>query len=422
MAVGNETVGDGSLRRLKTAVGKPVAGDQFFDRVDEIAHFIEILDEGDNISLIAPRRVGKSSLMREVSRRIDERYLCLHLDLEACRAPADFFAGLARVTSEHVSPSGRLRTIFDHLVQGVDEMRSEHLALEVAKLFSTGWRERGDRLFHRLSEMDRPVVLFLDEVPIFVHRLLTDETRHIQGAGVQRADDFLSWLRAVALRHGDRLRIVVAGSIGLAPVLHRAGLSATINAYRSFELRPWDEATTCECLQALARNYGLSFESGAENAVYKLLGAGIPHHVQMFFDHLRQHLKRKRVNAAFPGDVEHVYGDRMLSSRGHPDLSHYEERLNLVLDPGHLPMAMDLLTEAALGGLSRTTAERVTQEHGPDGLEDFGDLDNILDILVHDGYLRRDGDLFAFESNLVRDWWKNRHASTYRRLASRGAT
>jgi uncharacterized protein len=416
MNVGNEFVGDGGLRHLKTAVGKPVAGEQFFNRTHELADFIEILDEGDNISLIAPRRVGKSSLLREASRRIEDRYLCLHLDVEACRVPADFFAGLARVASEHGAAAGRLRGVFDQFVQGVDALRSEHLGLEIARVFSTGWQERGDRVFQRLSQLERPVVLFLDEVPIFIHRLLTDENRCLQPAGVQRADDFLSWLRAVTLRHSDKLRVVVTGSIGLGPVLQRVGLSATINAFRSMELRPWDEATTCECLRALARNYGLVFESEAEHKIFELLGAGIPHHVQMFFDHVRQHLKRQRVNAVFPGDVETVYEQRMLSSRGHPELSHYEERLKLVLDPQELPMAMDLLTEAALGSLDMATAERLAQEY-----EQVGDLGNILGILVHDGYLQREGKVYVFESRLVRDWWRHRHEATYKPLPPREA-
>lgn len=415
MTVGNDSVGVASTRLLKTAVGKPVAGEQFFDRVEDVAHFIEVLDDGDNISLLAPRRVGKTSLMREVSRRIEDRYLCLHLDVEDCRVPADFFADLARVASEHVSLRGRVRALFDNLVQGADDARPEHISLEIAKMFSTSWRERGDRLFKRLSELERPVVLFLDEVPIFVLRLLTDENRHIHPRGVQGAEDFLSWLRAVALRHSERLRFVVAGSIGLAPVLRRARLSATMNAFRSVELHPWGRSTTLECLHALARNYGLTFESDADEAVYALLGAGIPHHVQMFFDHVRQHLKRQHATAVFPEDVELVYRERMLSSRTHNDLAHYEERLQLVLDPVNLPLAMDLLTEAALGQLTRVSAEALAREH-VDRQEALGE---ILDILVHDGYLRSEGDVFAFESKLVQEWWKNRHAASFTPLVGR---
>lgn len=411
----NMSVSNGGVGQLKISVGKPVEGERFFNRTGELAQFIEILDEGDNVSLIAPRRVGKTSLMREASRQIHERYLCLHIDLEACRTPADFFATFAAKAAEHMTSGGRLRNLFAGLVAGAQELHAENISLEVQKLFGTSWQDRGDRLFARLAALDRPVVLFLDEVPIFVHRLLTDEHRRIQPQGIQRADDFLSWLRAVTQRHVDTLRVVVTGSIGLAPVLHRAGLSATLNAFRSMELQPWDADTTRRCLNALANEYKLTYASDADCRMVELLGAGIPHHVQMFFDQLRQHLRKQKLVAAFPGDVEQVYRDRMLSSRGHPELSHYEERLGLVLDPDHLPLAVDLLTEAACASLTIDAAGVLARDHGTDP----AGLPALLDILVHDGYLDRDGDSFTFESRLVRDWWKRRHGANYRPAAER---
>lgn len=411
MKVGNEIVGR-SGAKLRSMVGSPVQGERFWGRAEELEQFIESLDDGDNIALVAPRRVGKTSLMREASSRIDRRYICLHLDLEASKAPPDFFAELARVSWDHISRRERLRGVFDFILQGLKELRSEQVTLKIQEAFSTSWQHRGDRLLAALAELDHPVVLFLDEVPIFIHRLLTNEAREIDPAGICRAEEFLLWLRAVALRHSDRLRIVVAGSIGLDPILHRAGLSATMNAYRNFELRPWDEATSRGCLHALAAEYGLSFESGADLTLLRSLGAGIPHHIQMFFDHLRQHLKKQRVSAAFPEDVERVYRERMLSSRGHRDLIHYEERLKLVIEPARLPLALDLLTEASLDALTWISAKQLARDHIA-ATSDAAAVTDILAILQHDGYLRLEGGSFRFESNFVRDWWRNRFAGTF---------
>ncbi len=411
MVVGNNDVGK-TLPRLRSMVGSPVQGDRFWGRGDELEQFIESLDDGDNIALVAPRRVGKTSLMREASSRIETRYICLHLDLEASQTPADFFAELARVSWEHLKMRERLRGVFDVLLQGLQELRNEQVTLKIQELFATGWQARGDRLFAALVALDQPVVLFLDEVPIFIHRLLTNEAREIDPAGIRRAEEFLLWLRAVAQRHSKALRIVVAGSIGLDPILHRANLSATMNAYRSFELHPWDDATSRGCLHALATEYDLGFESDADGMMLRLLGAGIPHHVQMFFDHVRQHLKKQHQKIAFPADIERVYCERMLSSRGHRDLSHYEERLKLVIEPSRLALALDLLTQASLGKLTWTSAKQLARDHIA-ATSDASAVTDILEILQHDGYLRDHDGGFCFESNFVRDWWKNRFAGTF---------
>lgn len=413
MPVGNRTVGN-SGSRLRNVVGPPVHGEGFFGRSAELERFVELVDEGANIALVAPRRVGKTSLMQAVSTRLDPEYLCLHLDLEASKTPAEFFGELARVSWEHLSGGERLRGVFHQLVQGLAELRSETFTMKVQEVFSTSWRLRGDRLFADLTALDQRVVLFLDELPIFLHRLLINEAREIDAAGISRAEEFLTWLRAVALRHVDRLRIVVAGSIGLDPILHRVGLSATMNAYRTFELHPWEESTGREFLQALAAVYSVSFESDADLHLVRKLGVCIPHHVQMFFGHVRDHLIKQRVKAAFPDDIDRVYRERMLGSRGHRDLMHYEERLGQVIEPARLPLTIDMLTRAALGGLTVNDARRLARDHIA-ATNDTRAVADILDILQHDGYLRADADgRFHFESSYVADWWRTRHGATFR--------
>lgn len=412
MSVGNKSAGK-TVTRLRNVVGPPVQGEGFWGRSAEIERFSALLKGGDNIALVAPRRVGKTSLMREVSRRLDRDYICLHLDLEASSTPAEFFGELARVSGEHLSGRDRLRGVFELLLQNIAELRSEAFTMKVQELFSTSWRQRGDRLFAGLSELDQPVVLFLDEMPIFLHRLLINEAREIDAAGISRAEEFLLWLRAVALRHDDRLRIVVAGSIGLDPILHRAGLSATMNAYRSFELSPWDEPTSLGFLRALAAEYGFSFESEADHHLVRKLGTCIPHHVQMFFGYVHEHLNKQRAIAAFPADIDRVYRERMLASRGHRHLMHYEERLGTVLEPAHLPLAIDLLTQASLDALTPEVARRLARDHTA-AASDTRALTDILEILQHDGYLRlHDDGSYRFESLYLRDWWSTRHGATF---------
>ncbi len=186
-----------------------------------------------------------------------------------------------------------------------------------------------------------------------------------------------------------------------------------MNAYRDFELHPWDEATSRSFLQALAASYDIVFETDADRHLVRKLGACIPHHVQMFFGHVREHLKKQGATAAFPEDIDQVYKERMLGSRGHRDLMHYEERLGLVIEPARLPLAIDLLTQASLGALSWDAARRLAGDHIT-AAHDTRAVTDILEILQHDGYLRRREDgSFEFESFYVRDWWSTRHGATF---------
>ena len=52
----------------------------------------------------------------------------------------------------------------------------------------------------------------------------------------------------------------------------------------------------------------------------------------------------------YPDEVNDIYETEMLGIRGHAELTHYEERLKLVLGPEIFPFALEILTETAVTG------------------------------------------------------------------------
>ena len=92
-----------AVNKLKRTVGNYVTGDRFFGRDVELELFEESLDNGDHLLLVAQRRMGKTSLMHEVARRIASRYICLHIDLQDALNAADAIAELSVATRKHRS-------------------------------------------------------------------------------------------------------------------------------------------------------------------------------------------------------------------------------------------------------------------------------------------------------------------------------
>lgn len=223
------------MKRLIQAHGQWVEGEtRFWNRQDEIRAFIEILDEGGSIHLVAQRRIGKTSLMREVSRRIGGEYACVHVDLQKATSPEDFIAALGTATRDHQSLWMKTREVFSNALSKfadrLDTLQVDEVALTIREgLVEGNWQAKGDRLLAALAESERPVVLFLDEVPVMVNRVLRGADNAMTPERIATTDAFLSWLRQNTLEHQGRVRIVVTGSIGFEPILREARLSATIN-------------------------------------------------------------------------------------------------------------------------------------------------------------------------------------------------
>ena len=76
---------------LKKTVGNWVDGDRFFDRESDIAALREHVSQGTHTLLVAQRRMGKTSLVRELLRRLNGNpgVETAFVDLEDARDPAD---------------------------------------------------------------------------------------------------------------------------------------------------------------------------------------------------------------------------------------------------------------------------------------------------------------------------------------------
>ena len=412
---------------LVKAGGNWVEGDRFFDRATDIEALAERVRDGIHTLLTAQRRMGKTSLVRELLRRLADEgcFETIFVDLEDTAAPADAIAEIGLRARSAQGAWGRIKTLFANVLPTAEvEIGGRVPALPEAELRvklragvdAGNWRHKGDQVFEALAGNALPTVLAIDELPILVNRLLKGDDHRITPERRRAADEFMSWLRKNGQTHQGRIRVILSGSVSLEPILRQAGLSAHANIFSPFDLRPWDEETAAACLGALAETYGLDLPCAVREDMCRRLRCQIPHHVQRFFGFLHEDLRRAGRRAAALEDVERVYVRQMLGIRGQTDLEHYEGRLRTVLGDEGYWAALEMLTEAAVdGGRLRGDAidrHRESLAHG-DGA-DPPPVDDVLRVLEHDGYLERHGDGYRFVSGLLEDWWRVRYGGTAR--------
>jgi hypothetical protein len=407
--------------RLKQAVGNVVTGDRFWDREMEIESLTSKIDEGANILLVAQRRIGKTSVLKELLEQLRERYTCLFVDLQRARSSAQAIADLSLAISGHRSLWEKTRQLFTNILEKVEKVEAGELGVTLrAGLTSGNWMDKGDQIFRILARAEKPVLLMLDEVPIMVNYMLKGDEFKITAERRSQADEFLSWLRKNTIEHQGKVRTIISGSIGLEPILRQAKLTATINNFMPFELKPWDEDTATGCIKALANEYGVTLQDGAAQEAAKKLGCCIPHHVQMFFSHIYDRCKRKGKMECSVQDVGEVYGKEMLGVRGHAELTHYEERLEMVLGKELFTLAVDMLTEAAVEGcLTKEAIAALQKEYTLEEGDIIEAQKEVIWVLEHDGYIIQSKEGYVFVSKLLRDWWKNRHGAFFTSVLER---
>ena len=309
---------------MRLATGRWVSGDDFIDRESELRVLDERVRAGNHTLLTGQRRMGKTSIARELGRQLEAQgWVFVFTDVEGAACPEDVIANLAEAVHPVRSVWSRFATTMRWFKDNVEEFSPRDFRIKFRAALNAGnWRRYGGQIIRDCGAHEQPVLLVIDELPIFLKRMLG------QDDGAQRVDAFLSWLREVVQElDPDSLVLIVSGSIGLKPLVQRLGIPDRINHLDPFRLGPWDRHASVTCFQRLAQSHELPVEPGVADAVYDALGTGIPHHVQSFFARLREFTIMHGRDRVTLEDVDTVYRTALLGPSGQNDLVHYETRL-----------------------------------------------------------------------------------------------
>ena len=384
------------------------------------------MENGTHTLLTAQRRMGKTSLVRELLRQLDEdgEFATVFVDLEGAMDAADAVAEMAARARPLQGVGRRIASWLRHGVRDVrdniEELGVSELRVKLRAALDAGnWQRIGDQVFDALAANDRPVVLAIDELPILVNRLLKGHEYRVTPERLAVTDGFMGWLRKCCQAYEGKVCLIISGSVGLEPILSQARLSAHANVYTALDLGPWSQDVADECLAALARGYRVCLADEIRQEMCRRLRCCVPHHVQLFYHHLYEHLVREQRNEATLDDVGLVYQRDLLSVKGQASLVHYEERLRMVLGDEGYTEALSLLSEAIVNGgrLTRDVIELYRSDAAAKGEED--NVVNVLYVLQHDGYLAECNGGYAFVSGLLEDWWRARHGQSFTSIALR---
>ena len=111
-------------------VGNPAIGEDFIDREKEIAQILSALEK-DNVLLIAPRRFGKTSIMRRLEKELLNRgEISIFLEVEDVSSPQRFLSEIimALVDNEKIRQKtnifSALKGGFQWLKENIDELET----------------------------------------------------------------------------------------------------------------------------------------------------------------------------------------------------------------------------------------------------------------------------------------------------------
>jgi hypothetical protein len=377
-------------------MGRLADGPAFFDRQEIMSRAWDLL-KTSNLLLLAPRRVGKSSLLSQMNKDGPGRgYNTLYLSVPDAEDELDFIMRLVRGFRDAEWASGGWFSAFkDKIPEDLEVVLKTGLIELKAKKFD--WRRPAEELEALLKSGEAQTLLLIDELPLLIASIVQQDP-----SGV-RAERFLLWLKR--LREQYRPRWFFAGSIGLDTVARRLKLSGTIHDLQPIELGEFSPEKARAYLMGRGQFCGWALTAETVEAILRAVEWPIPFHLNLVFEELRAVVNDGH-DPPSPALVEMALQRLMAHGRAHFD--HWDERLAKMLDSRsqqYCEIILSLVCREA-GGVDLSSIDLRLSRELYDNRERAEILRQLLDLLISDGYLVHQEDVVRFRSALLRRYWR----------------
>ncbi len=402
---------------ISNITGSPVSDDDFYDRAWELGVLTRAVQEGNNVLLNAPRRVGKSSLVvAAIGWARQQSWTCIPVDVQDCDTEGSFLERLVdSCRAADVKPA-----LLDELAQTARRLKryfagaslgGPGVTVQVPEEGPEDWREAGrmfQRMLQQLAGGEQRVLIGVDELPIFLAQLLK------QPQGTARVDLVLRWLRSLRTQTQGLVSWILCGSVGLDTFVEQHKLVGTINDLQLQHLGAFPETIAVEFLMALGRSSEgrLTLTEDLSRKIVQLVGWPLPYYLQLMF-HAVKELAPDLRSAGYPSeaDIRAAY-EQLLGPHSYSYFAHWDARLDDQLDAVRSDTARFLLKAICRSdrGIRRDRLRNRLLNRSPhaDPASIESELDFSLGVLERDGYLMRDENTWVFRSFLLRDYWRRR--------------
>ncbi len=391
---------------MKITIGVPATKDNFYPRTREIERIYRSLADGNNIYLSAPRRVGKTSIMKHLQDNPKAGFTFVYEDFEACRSIFQFFSMLVTSIGKCSAKQKWGSKVTQRIKALADRFESFNIEgfgfkMEAKIRSSIDLVTEVQTLLNELKLGEDHLVIMIDEFPQVILNLIqhTDEAE---------AALFLHMHRQFRQQQEEKQRVsfIYTGSISLNHAVTQAADLKTVNDFDFIAVEPLEREQGLELAAQIVNEYKLPLSATHVELLIDRIEWLVPFHIQLLL---------KEVRAVAHGDettdpkaIIDCAFENLLHLQNKPHFDHYFSRLPKAFKEDDRKFVSRALSLAA--STTPPTYAILANEANQCGC--LGKCAELLETLEIDGYLVQDrrGATYHFRSPILKAWW-NRHES-----------
>lgn len=350
---------------MRIVAGPPVKGVDFMFRTREVRLAKRSLLDGSSLLIKGWRRIGKSSLLVEARRQLDEEggATCLYIDVQELQSISEFFTAFLNALPQNKLQ--QLRGFWDgakrlpgKLMDAIQRrIRSANAGgggFEAGIEFEKDIRDYWEPLKTSVEMLAREhlaagtrLVLLVDELPFFL------ENMHRK---TRNADDIRLVLATLRAWRNAGLAMAIAGSVSIEAFLEDLKIEGlVINDLTRIDLQPLGDAEAIEFTETLARVAGLR-DWNAEST--RALLDELPDHFPFFIQTAMNFLRAEERST--PDIIAEIFENQVQPQIFASFYQQFDERLERRFDSDMRKVAEAILNEMASRGNGKITNAEIS--------------------------------------------------------------
>jgi len=382
---------------MKNSLGNPARGEAFYDRNKELKKIYRVLNANTNVYLAAPRRVGKTSILRKLEAEPKQGYCFIYVITESVDDSNNYF----KVLFDEILKSDAIKArqqVSQGLRSAVTTLLNNVESIHEIKLRDVSERDYYESLISLLTHLKAEyehLIVMVDEFPQTIQNIL-------DRSGQQAAETFLQRNRELRQHNNllDKVNFILTGSVSLFPMVEKVSELTSINDIRTLQLEPLSDTEARDFLLRLSEDEDIDFQTEQLDYILKRVQWLIPFHLQLIQQEIldvyesdeEQPLNNSMIDKAF---------DQIVHSRNKPQFEPYFSRLKKIFSNNEYELVLNILTEIASDHIiGDAELANLGVKHHVTGTR------NIMEQLEADGYLVNNDAQYLYTSPILKSWCK----------------
>lgn len=382
---------------MKNSVGQAVRGKDFWKRVHELAAIWSAIDSGSHILLVAPRRVGKTSIMFNLQDEPKDGYIVVYIDTESADSENEFWQKLfnALLEDEFVGKLKKYTTKFGLFLEKTNIDKITTKGVEFGDGTVVDYAIAFENFIKELDS-DKKLIIMMDEFAQTVENIIKYEDE-------RNAEKFLRTHRALRQNENlaNKVTFVYAGSIGLESVVTKMNASKLINDLNSIKVKPLTREEGVLFTQQLCKATSIKMSEKTITILLDKIEWLIPFYIQLLIQQLdilsREQNQTQIDENMIDGAIEQALLQRQLFDHWRSKLKDGFKKKGYLFAKEILNIICEEDTMSSLKIRNKATKHELDEDYARE----------IIHSLEYDGYITKyeDGKTYRFNSPILKLWW-----------------